>query len=133
METKVCSACKKERLINEFYRSGYTSGGKPKFTAECKDCRKRREKSRYDSKKLDLLEHKQKCAHCGLSKPYLLEFHHRNPKAKEFTIAHWRKHGQDALLAEIKECDTLCKNCHAEFHFLAKTIGITYQEYIEKY
>ena len=133
MTIKVCSTCKKELPISSFYRSGYTRSGKIRYANECKDCRKHREKIRYDSKQLDLLAYKRQCVHCGVNKPYLLEFHHRDPSAKEFTIAHWRKHSRDDLLTEIQECDTLCKNCHAEFHFLARTFGITYKEYLDNY
>lgn len=133
MIVKRCSTCKKELPISNFYKNGHTSSGKVRYANECKDCRKRREKDRYDSKQLNLIARKKQCVHCGLGKPYLLEFHHRDPNAKEFTIAHWRRHSNKDLLAEIKECDTLCKNCHAEFHYLAKTKGITYQEYLESY
>lgn len=133
METKVCSTCKKELSIKSFYRCGRTRNGEIRYANECIECRKHREKDRYDSKQLELLSRKKCCIHCGLNKPYLLEFHHRDSNEKEFTIAHWRKHSNEELLAEIKKCDTLCKNCHAEFHFLAKTQGITYEDYLKDY
>ena len=133
METKTCSTCKKELPINNFYKCGLTKSGNIRYANECISCRKKREKERYDSQQLDLLMYKRRCVHCGLDKPYLLKFHHRNPNMKEFVIAHWRKHSRDTALKEIQECDTLCKNCHSEFHYLVKTKGITYLEYLNNY
>lgn len=133
MEMKVCSTCKREFQITNFYRCGYKTSGDIKYANECIDCRKLREKQRYEEQQLELLSRKKSCVHCGLSKPYLLEFHHRDPSAKEFTIAHWRKRSREALENEIRQCDTLCKNCHAEFHFLNRTQGITYEDYLKNY
>lgn len=52
---------------------------------------------------------------------------------KEFTIAHWRKRSIKLLASEIEKCDTLCKNCHAEFHYLNRNFDISYQDYLNNY
>lgn len=104
-----------------------------RYSSECKECRKKREKNRYDEQYKEVEKLKTKCVHCGLEKPYLLEFHHRNPEFKEFTISQWRKHSKEELLKELKDCDALCKNCHSEFHYLNRKLGITYKDYLNNY
>lgn len=56
------------------------------------------------------------CKHCGYSKiPQALQFHHVDPKKKDFTISgkSWK---YDKLLKEAKKCLLLCANCHIEEH-----------------
>lgn len=59
-----------------------------------------------------------KCSRCGYQKyPELLEFHHKNPEEKDFSIAqkgHCRS--WDRVRNEIEKCDLLCANCHREIH-----------------
>lgn len=65
-----------------------------------------------------LLRFKQNsiCA-CGESNPACLELHHRDPKTKSDDVSRLAKDGRlEALKAELKKCDVLCKNCHAKGH-----------------
>lgn len=62
--------------------------------------------------------HGGKCTLCGYNKCLdALEFHHRNPKEKEFGLASngnttsWKN-----FYEETKKCDLICANCHAEIH-----------------
>jgi 5-methylcytosine-specific restriction endonuclease McrA len=59
-----------------------------------------------------------KCMHCGYSKyPEVLEFHHKNPKEKDFNLSakgHCRS--WERVMEEIKKCLLLCANCHRELH-----------------
>lgn len=59
-----------------------------------------------------------KCTLCGYSKyPEVLEFHHKNPKQKDFNISlkgHCRSWNR--VEEEIKKCILLCANCHRELH-----------------
>jgi len=57
-----------------------------------------------------------KCKICGYDKCFsALSFHHRDPSKKSFKIGYtnmsWTK-----TLKEVKKCDLLCANCHAEVH-----------------
>ena len=50
-----------------------------------------------------------------------IDFHHRDPKLKSFSISRKiDKVGRMLLLQDLKEeldkCDVLCKNCHTELH-----------------
>ena len=127
---KRCSTCGQVFPVDFFYKSGKTKSGKIKYSCECKDCRKQREMERYYDKKDDIDSFRKPCVHCGIDKPYLIEFHHRDPEEKEFVIAHWRKKSKESLIAELEKCDPLCRNCHEEFHYLHRTTGISYADYI---
>lgn len=130
MEYKVCTMCGRQLPVTEFYKKGVTSRGKVIIASECKDCFKLRERQRYLDKSDEMRQYKKPCAKCGESKHYLIEFHHVDTVTKDFTIAEWRKHSKEALLAELQKCDTLCKNCHAEFHYLNSQTGLTYADYL---
>lgn len=59
-----------------------------------------------------------KCKKCEESRPQCLDFHHRDPKNKEFTIGqNVNNHSKEQILKEIAKCDVLCKNCHANLHW----------------
>ena len=60
-----------------------------------------------------------KCKICGYCKCIAaLHFHHKNGSEKSFGIGakgltgDWKK-----LVSEVKKCDLLCANCHAETHY----------------
>ena len=131
METKICTVCQKTLPISEFYQKGKTSSGKIRIAAECKECFKERERVRYEEQYEAFNQYKTYCKKCGEKRKYLLDFHHRDPSEKEFTVAHWRKKSKDLLAIELEQCDNLCKNCHTEFHYFERTVGITYPEYIQ--
>jgi hypothetical protein len=64
-----------------------------------------------------------KCEKCGYNKcEGALQFHHRNPAEKDFSIADVNLNGSTVsmqdLFAEVDKCDLLCANCHAELHSL---------------
>lgn len=54
------------------------------------------------------------CIRCGKKyPPYVMDYHHRNPKEKSFSIGRfWRRKSKKLLLNEISKCDLLCANCH---------------------
>jgi hypothetical protein len=59
------------------------------------------------------------CKHCPENHPACLQFHHREPKDKLFSIAHAITHGGiglKRLLEEIVKCDVVCANCHLKHH-----------------
>lgn len=130
--TKKCSTCGAVLEITEFYKCGKTKTGKTRYANECKACRKNRELDRYYGLKDDVDVFRKPCVKCGLDKPYLIEFHHRNSVEKEFTIAAWRKKSKKEFLKELAKCDPLCRNCHEEFHYLQRALGISYVDFISK-
>lgn len=53
------------------------------------------------------------CDRCSGSFPaYVMDFHHRDPATKLFTVGQTATRGYEGLMAEIAKCDLLCANCH---------------------
>lgn len=86
---------------------------------------------RRKSKEIGVQRLGGKCLKCGISKEYLLEFHHRNPEEKEDTLATIAKnYNFELYFSELEKCDLLCANCHREFHYLNTRYKINYQDYL---
>ena len=53
-----------------------------------------------------------------------LEFHHRDPTQKDFTISKIKNRSFDMKVKqELDKCDLLCSNCHKETHFTPIILG----------
>jgi hypothetical protein len=54
------------------------------------------------------------CVDCGEADPIVLEFDHRDPTSKEFTVfaGHGSRYSFKRVVAEINKCDVRCANCH---------------------
>ena len=52
------------------------------------------------------------CYDCGLSNWLVLQFDHREPKDKAFSICDNHSRSLKTLQAEIDKCDIVCANCH---------------------
>lgn len=64
-------------------------------------------------------EYKQgkSCIKCGESRIACLDFHHRDPEAKEFTISlAVARASLNRIQTEIAKCDIICSNCHRCLH-----------------
>lgn len=62
-----------------------------------------------------------KCMKCGFDHPAALQFHHRDPSLKSFslnskTLSMPRRLPWETILKEIEKCDLLCANCHFVHH-----------------
>lgn len=63
-----------------------------------------------------------KCIMCGYDKCIdALEFHHRDPIEKDFTIS-GKSWSFERLKSEADKCDLVCSNCHKEIHYKLKYI-----------
>jgi hypothetical protein len=57
-----------------------------------------------------------RCERCGYCKnPQILHFHHLDMKEKKNGVGNIKR-SYTAALEEIKKCEVLCPNCHAELH-----------------
>lgn len=45
-----------------------------------------------------------------------LEFHHKDPKCKDFEIGQFRDCSLDNARKEVLKCILVCSNCHMEIH-----------------
>lgn len=82
----------------------------------------------YDNQKLRGLKRRielinylgGKCCRCGYDKSIAaLEFHHRDPESKSFSLDMRKISGKsmDELKEEADKCDLVCSNCHKEIHY----------------
>ena len=76
-------------------------------------------KRREAREKRELMQaHRSACVDCGETHPACLDFHHRDPKQKSFSIGkEGVKFSKERILAEIAKCDVLCANCHRKRHW----------------
>lgn len=60
-----------------------------------------------------------KCIVCGYFKcKQALEFHHKDPSKKDFSISGNHTRSWDSIKNELDKCDLLCSNCHQEMHYI---------------
>lgn len=105
-----------KEIVNE------TGAAKSLVSYYCGDSQK--EKSTNRSRRLKrknkalAIEYKGgKCCKCGYNKcDAALEFHHRDPKEKEFSFGLFRGYKFESLKEELDKCDIVCANCHREIH-----------------
>jgi len=59
------------------------------------------------------------CDVCGEDHPAVIDFHHTDPDAKEFSIsvAVRKCYSMERIVGEIKKCRRLCSNCHRKLHW----------------
>ena len=110
-----CTKCNKEKDSLYFHRNKARPNG---LQAECKSCQLDTNRNNSVNKKLKMMEYKGgKCQRCnGIFDPEVFEFHHRNPKEKEYqprAMQYWK---WEKIVPELDKCDMLCANCHRITH-----------------
>ena len=71
------------------------------------------------NEKRDILNSlKYPCVKCGENRPWTIDFHHIDPLTKSFGISDRYRGSIESIENEIKKCVCLCRNCHAEFHWI---------------
>lgn len=114
-----CKNCNILLTDNNRYSYFSKKSGKIKKSFYCKACHNHKFlKKGKDFKEVCLKYKGGSCIRCGYNKcNSALEFHHRDPFSKEFSIAGVRnKIFDDTIKAELDKCDLLCSNCHREEH-----------------
>ena len=115
-----CPDCKRYLDISCYYRSPST-GARASYCRECSSIRFKSPRTRAvaairrDKWFAFLAEIKSgPCTDCGVKYPaYVMEFDHVGVKTAEISDL-TRRHQKDKLLAEIKNCELVCANCHKE-------------------
>jgi 5-methylcytosine-specific restriction endonuclease McrA len=128
---KTCTKCGIEKELSKFRKDKTRIDG---YQSWCKLCAREQQKSGYtlkygESSRLlasnrrlifsAILEDYKKqhsCVVCGESTTVCLDFHHKVPSEKDFTISHMRNMSLTHLRAEISKCVVLCSNCHRKVH-----------------
>ena len=60
-----------------------------------------------------------RCIKCGESRPWCIQYHHRDKTKKFMGITTMASRGFpiDLIKREMNKCDCLCANDHQEFHY----------------
>lgn len=134
---KRCKICNIEKNESEFYINSHSSDN---LSSWCKECQRedkrnhyKNNKEKYQRNQLSITEwflkykNNLKCERCGFSHPAALDFHHKDPTTKKFSIGQLKGvKNKDIIMEEIKKCEVICSNCHRIEH--AKH----YNEYLKK-
>lgn len=118
-EERVCPICRETLSRSNFY----SRRGVPGASVYCKACTSSQTIQRQRAFKKLCIEYKGgECESCGYSKyDGALEFHHKDPSKKDFTISKSRlKIFDDKVKNELDKCALLCSNCHKEEHALIR-------------
>ena len=132
----ICSRCQKDLPPDQFFLRNVVTG---KRHSQCKTCYKavrvgshaahyqkhaeeyrRRARERRDRVRREIREKllqylkEHPCEQCSEDDPVVLDFDHKDPSQKSFTISSAARLGKSwkQILAEIKKCQVLCANCH---------------------
>jgi hypothetical protein len=133
---KRCSRCKKTKAVTSFSKK---KGGRGGLAAHCKSCQKEYWTSYYESANnrtkhiRRAVTHNQvrreriratvqtlkqvPCADCEGEYPYyVMQFDHDPSTEKLAAISRLMQAGaaEVKLMAEIRKCEVVCANCHAE-------------------
>lgn len=118
--TRRCPLCKLEKQRTDFFLKGNRVSH-----CWCKSCVSIKTVEIQRRMKKEAVDYKGgKCVTCGYDKcQAALEFHHLDPKEKDFSISHHKNKSFENIKKELDKCALLCKNCHAELHFKGKLVG----------
>lgn len=127
----LCTACGLDKQPDDFY---YKNKEKGKRDTQCKVCvnayrkehykknsavykaRSRRQDTQYKTRNVtNIISYLEThhCVDCGEADPLVLEFDHRDRKAKQHTIARMIGiHSWEKIIKEIEKCEVRCANCH---------------------
>jgi len=120
---KACKRCKEILPLAEFYPQTQRSEVSDKlwryYDTLCKSCRKSYGHERRRTIKrmaVDFLG--GNCVDCGLVDEVLdvYDFHHLDPKQKDFSFGKRGSRSFDSIKAELSKCVLLCSNCHRKRH-----------------
>lgn len=112
---KICPKCKDDKDIGEYYNRRGKIGG----SVYCKECTNKQALDRQRDLKQKSIDYKGGlCEVCGYDKcNSALEFHHKDPNEKDFSISNVKKYTFDERIKnELDKCVLLCSNCHREVH-----------------
>lgn len=81
----------------------------------CNACLQRVRQRRIKQRAADFLG--GKCILCGYSRCIeALDFHHRDPSKKDYTIGHMYNRAWARIEEELRKCVLICATCHREVH-----------------
>lgn len=114
---KICSQCRQEKSLSEFFSNGYTPKGNKKYKSKCKTCHNSASKDRLRNI-IESYFGSIKCKCCGYDKCVeAIEFHHIDSKSKDYNLSGLKTFSEELILKELNKGVLLCANCHRETHY----------------
>lgn len=136
MGTQICSTCKKSKELSEF---SFKNKSKNIRSKKCKECTSEYSKAHYQKHQQIYIERAKKskkkyakrntenvieylqdkyCSRCQIKDIEVLDFHHKDPNEKEYSVADMLTHGYSwkRIRKEIDKCEIVCANCHRKIH-----------------
>lgn len=110
---KHCPKCDVTKSIDEFYvRRGTQTH------SYCKPCVNEQTLARQRKLKAEAVAYKGgKCTECGgVFHNAAFEFHHPDPKGKDYSIGNKKSLKLDNHIIELDKCVLICSNCHKTIH-----------------
>lgn len=142
METKQCGMCKELLPKTDEFFATRKDRKENEFQHNCRECQKEYRKKHYENNKIKYvnkaklqtkkmvdwflgIKSKLKCEVCGEDRHWVLDFHHTDPKQKDFEVSKMiRSVSKETILNEISKCKVLCANCHRDLHYQEKIASI---------
>lgn len=111
MKCHICGRMKPAEDFNYLYKS------KDQRMTICKECEHEQKRAMREDKKgiLDSLK-SVGCAVCGEKDTVCLDFHHYDPKEKEFNMSSALTKPYYKMIEEAAKCIVTCSNCHRKIH-----------------
>ena len=110
-----CPKCKLLLPSEMFYKRR----GVDYSSTYCKTCTSEQSLNRMQKLKKQMVDYKGSCCQiCGYDS-YIgaLEFHHMNPKQKDFNLSNLKRYSFNNIVkSELDKCVLVCANCHREIH-----------------
>jgi hypothetical protein len=112
-----CKGCKEYMILSEFAYHSVKSKDH-RLRSYCRPCDSKRVLEYQRKNKERAVAHLgDKCTICGYCRCLRsLQFHHLDPKEKEFTFGNKKWLRWEKMLEELNKCILLCANCHGEIH-----------------
>lgn len=131
---KQCERCLEIKDISKFAKQKRKK--EDYYDKVCRNCRNTNARNNNNKVRVFMDEIRTPCVICGEPRKHLIDFHHLNPKEKDFNISKYSISGATKfetkkikILEEVSKCVTICSNCHRDFHYMEKTKGITFNNY----
>lgn len=134
--TKQCTLCKRELTLDNFNKKQRSEDGLQNVCRECNRSKSRMYYANNRDKHLKTIYINRKkyvarakalvkkakskgCICCGETEHRCLDFHHLDPKSKDFNlslVANGTITSIKRIQCEIDKCAIVCANCHRKIH-----------------